>query len=52
MDVPALLAKVTWAWEVATDAKAACVMAMVAVETFAQEAATVLDSTALCVKDA
>jgi hypothetical protein len=47
-----LLAKVTWAQEVAADAKAARVMAMLVVETSAQEAAMVLDNTALCVKDA
>jgi hypothetical protein len=52
MDVPALLAEVTRAWEAAATAEAACVVAVLAVETSAQEAAMTLDITALCVKDA
>jgi hypothetical protein len=51
-DVPTLLSKVTRMWEAVTTAKAVCIMVVVSIETFAQEAAMVWDSFALCVKDA
>jgi hypothetical protein len=51
VDVPTLLAEVTWDWEAITAARATRVVAVVSVETSAQEAATVWDSAALHVKD-
>jgi hypothetical protein len=49
--VPALLVEMTWDWEAITAVRATRVVAVVAVETSAQEAATVWDSAALHVKD-
>jgi hypothetical protein len=51
MDMPTLLAEVTWAWEVATAMEAARVTAILALETYAQEAATARDIVALRVND-
>jgi hypothetical protein len=50
LDVPAVLAEVTRAQEVAAAAEAACVVAMLVVDTSAREAAVVQDNTTLCVK--
>jgi hypothetical protein len=52
MDVPELLAEVTRAREAATTAEAACIVAMLVVETSAWEASVARDSTTLRVKDA
>jgi hypothetical protein len=51
MDAPALLAEVTQAQEVIAAAKAACATVVLAVETFAREAAVAQDSVTVCVKD-
>jgi hypothetical protein len=50
LDVPAVLAEVTRAQEVAAAAEAACVTAMLVVDTSTREAAVVQDNTTLCVK--
>jgi hypothetical protein len=50
--VPALLVKVTRAWEIAATAEVTHAVAKLAVETYAQETIAVRDSTTLCVKDA
>jgi hypothetical protein len=52
MDVPALLAEVTRAWEAAATVKTTPVTAILAVDTSTQEVATVRDSVALHAKDA
>jgi hypothetical protein len=52
VDVPALLVKVTRAWETAVAIEAACAMAMLTTEDSALEAVAAQDSTALYVKDA
>jgi hypothetical protein len=52
VDVPVLLAKVTWAQEVATATEATRVTAMLAAETSTREAVAVWDGSALCVNDA
>jgi hypothetical protein len=50
--VPVLLVEVTRSWEAATAAEAACIAAMLAAKTFAQEASAARDSASLHVKDA
>jgi hypothetical protein len=52
VDVPALLVKVTQAWETAVATEAACAMAMLTIEDSALEAVAAQDSAALYVKDA
>jgi hypothetical protein len=51
-DVPALLAEVARVWEAVTTAEAACIVAVHAAETCAQEAAMSWDSAVLHVKNA
>jgi hypothetical protein len=50
--MPALLAKVAWAWEAATTMVVTRVTVVLAVETSAQEVVAALDVTTLRVKDA
>jgi hypothetical protein len=52
VDVPTLLAEVTWAREVAAVAETACFMVVLSVETSTHEVAVAWDNAALCVKDA
>jgi hypothetical protein len=52
MDIPALLAEVTRTREATTVAEATRVAMVLAIETFAQEAAVTWDSATLCVKGA